>query len=180
MDLIYNLTRQEAAELLDVSTRTIDRYVKRWTISYQKHANKIMLSEQEIISLKDRFSNPQQNTSQVLVADSNFSNNPNSSSSLDVSSIVELIKEKDSQIEAKNALIFNMQHNIWMLESKLSNMIALPDYNKEKEALELVNQKYLFEKENLSNELKKEKIKNIIYLSVLIFVVLIYILISLF
>jgi len=47
-DLIYNLTREQAAEKLSMSTRTIDRNIRRGVFSYKKIANKVFLSQQEI------------------------------------------------------------------------------------------------------------------------------------
>ncbi|MFZ5341509.1 MAG: helix-turn-helix domain-containing protein [Patescibacteria group bacterium] len=47
-DLIYNLTREQAAEKLNMSTRTIDRNIRRGVFSYKKISNKVFLSEQEL------------------------------------------------------------------------------------------------------------------------------------
>ena len=42
----YTVTRTQAAALLWVSTRTIDRYVKSGKLSYKKIANKVILKRQ--------------------------------------------------------------------------------------------------------------------------------------
>ena len=56
----YTVTRNQAANLLGVSTRTIDRYVKSGKLSYKKVANKVILNEEELRSfyrthLRKRF-----------------------------------------------------------------------------------------------------------------------------
>jgi len=48
MTRTYNVTREHAAKLLGVSTRTIDRYVKSGKLSYKKVANKVLLAKEEV------------------------------------------------------------------------------------------------------------------------------------
>ena len=50
----YTVTRNQAASLLGVSTRTIDRYVKSGKLSYKKIANKVILNEEELRILNER------------------------------------------------------------------------------------------------------------------------------
>ena len=69
-----------------------------------------MLSEAEVFELKKNFESPQRSYSQIVV--SNTSSQNNTETSQDLNSLVDLLKQKDKQIEDKNALIFNMQHNI--------------------------------------------------------------------
>lgn len=44
----YSVTRDMAASLLKVSTRTVDRYIKSGKLSYKKIANKVLLSKDEV------------------------------------------------------------------------------------------------------------------------------------
>jgi excisionase family DNA binding protein len=46
--LTYSLTRQQAADYLGVSTRTIDRYVVKGDLRYKKIANKVVLSQEDV------------------------------------------------------------------------------------------------------------------------------------
>jgi hypothetical protein len=57
-----------------------------------------------------------------------------------------VFKEKDKMIEDKNKVIFMLQQRVGELETKIQHMIALPDYNKEKQAA-------MIEKEKLENKL---------------------------
>ena len=50
---LYKVTRDQAASLLWVSTRTIDRYVKSGKLSYKKVANKVILNEEELKILQE-------------------------------------------------------------------------------------------------------------------------------
>ena len=51
----YWITRESAAKLLGISTRTIDRYIKSWKLSYKKVANKVLLAKEEIASLQEDY-----------------------------------------------------------------------------------------------------------------------------
>ena len=56
MSKTYGITREKAAQVLGVSTRTIDRYIKGGKLSYKKVANKVLLCKEEIAGLQDDFS----------------------------------------------------------------------------------------------------------------------------
>ena len=61
-----------------------------------------------------------------------------------------IFKEKDKMLEEKNKLIFVLQQRVGELETKIQHMVALPDYNKEKQEAILEKQKL----ETKINELK--------------------------
>lgn len=48
----FTLSRQEAADLLAVSTRTLDRYIRSKKLSARKKGGSILLSEEEVNNLK--------------------------------------------------------------------------------------------------------------------------------
>lgn len=48
----FTITRKQAADLLDVSTRTIDRYIRNKRLSARKKGGNILLSEEELNNLK--------------------------------------------------------------------------------------------------------------------------------
>lgn len=55
MNLNYNISREEASELLNISTRTLDRYIRRGKLSYRKVANRVLLAREELDKLKDEI-----------------------------------------------------------------------------------------------------------------------------
>ena len=63
----YTVTRNQAANLLGVSTRTIDRYVKSGKLSYKKIANKVILNEEELSVLQKEFMSLRQEVSTELI-----------------------------------------------------------------------------------------------------------------
>lgn len=54
----FTISRKEAAELLDVSSRTLDRYIRSKRLTARKKGGSVLLNEEEINSLKvARFQN---------------------------------------------------------------------------------------------------------------------------
>lgn len=48
-DLIYNISKEAASQLLGVSTRTIDRYLASNRLTSKKMGNKVMLAQEEVM-----------------------------------------------------------------------------------------------------------------------------------
>lgn len=151
----YTITRNQAASLLWVSTRTIDRYVKSGKLSYKKIANKVILNEEELKILQDEFLSLRQEVSAELIWEK--SQNLSVKQVNDLSTLDEkldkfylIFQEKDKQIDEKNKIIFMLQQRIGELEAKIQTMVALPDYNKEK-------QQAIEEKRILEEKLAKMK-----------------------
>ena len=110
--LTYNTTRQQAAELLGVSTRTIDRYVKGGKLSYKKVANKVILAEEEISDLHEEYQLLNQNTSAADVTreraipmekvKSSLSTGSSTSWSINgVKEFASILNQKDKALEEK-------------------------------------------------------------------------------
>ena len=145
----YSITREKAAITLWVSTRTIDRYVKSGKLSYKKIANKVLLARDEIEALQEEFSSLRTEVTSELIHEATPSNQPTTTNPVAVRADLDqaidekiekfflIFKEKDKMIEEKNKIIFMLQQRIWELETKIQSMIALPDYNKEKQAMSL-------------------------------------------
>ncbi|MBP7062421.1 hypothetical protein KA037_01235 [Patescibacteria group bacterium] len=181
MSKTYNITRQSAAANLGVSTRTIDRYIKNGRLSYKKIANKVILAKEEVASLQDDFSVLHQETSTELVSSNSnqsLAKTENASAAASLATIDTKIdkfflvfKEKDNMLEEKNKIIFMLQQRIGELETKIQHMIALPDYNKERQAVLLEKERLEHKLKDLQGGLRGEKLKNIIYLGLsLIFI----------
>lgn len=67
MSKMYNVTREVAAKSLNISTRTIDRYIKNGKLSYKKIANKVLLAKDEVIALKQEFATLHQELSTEII-----------------------------------------------------------------------------------------------------------------
>ena len=178
----YTVSRNQAASLLWVSTRTIDRYVKSGKLSYKKVANKVILNEEELRVLQNEFSSLRQEISTELI----WQNSDNSmavKSVSDMSTIDEkldkfylIFQEKDKQIDEKNKIIFMLQHRIGELEAKIQTMIALPDYNKEKQ--QAIEEKRMLEEKlaRLTSRVKEQETKTyVVLIFAIIFIIVAWI-----
>lgn len=178
----YTVTRNQAASLLWVSTRTIDRYVKSGKLSYKKIANKVILNEEELKVLQNEFSSLRQEISTELLWEKDWkaiSVKPISDmSTLDekLDKFYLIFQEKDKQIDEKNKIIFMLQQRIGELEAKIQTMIALPDYNKEKQ--QAIEEKRILEEKlaKLKSRVKEQETKTYIVLvfAVILVIVAVY------
>ncbi|MFZ2150582.1 MAG: helix-turn-helix domain-containing protein [Candidatus Absconditicoccaceae bacterium] len=174
----YSITREKAAKMLGISTRTIDRYIRGGKLSYKKVANKVLLAREELDTLQSDFSALHQELNTEIVG------NNNSKSIVARSSIEESIdekidkfflifKEKDKILEEKNKIIFMLQQRVGELEGKIHNMVALPDYNKEKKEAIVEKEKLEQKIDQLKGKVKNEKTKNIVFVVIsLIFIII--------
>ena len=174
----YTVTRNQAANLLGVSTRTIDRYVKSGKLSYKKVANKVILNEEELRILQNEFSSLRQEVSTELIweKDSSISIRPiTNMSSIDekLDKFYLIFQEKDKQIDEKNKIIFMLQQRIGELEAKIQTMIALPDYNKEKQ--QAIEEKRILEEKlaRLTSKVREQETKTyVVIIFAIIFIII--------
>lgn len=176
----YNVTRESAAQVLGISTRTIDRYVKSGKLSYKKVANKVFLEKWEIHALKKDFSALHQEVETEIVAQSSAKtlakSNPQLEAMIDqkLEKFFLIFKEKDKILEERNKIIFVLQQRVSELESKIQNMVALPDYTREKQEAIIEKQKLEEKISQLKTSIKNEKLINLI----LIWLTLVFLIIA--
>lgn len=177
----YGITRESAAKLLGISTRTIDRYIKSWKLSYKKVANKVLLAKEEIASLQGDYGALHQEISTEVVKQTELAT-PRAVSSVSpslekaveekIDKFMLIFNEKDKILEEKNKVIFMLQQRVGELEAKLKTMVALPDYTKEKQEAILEKQKLEEKIAELKWTVKREKSKSVWFLAVAIIVIL--------
>lgn len=180
--LTYSLTRQQAADYLWVSTRTIDRYVVKGELRYKKIANKVVLAQEDIERIHADLELVQQAeatgmpTTHVESTTALQTPQPVKSSGQDrtnVKEFIDLLNEKDKTIEEKNQLIFAMQHQIGQMESRLQQVVALPDYTAEKNNLEHAIENLAQQKTFLEDQVRREKLWNTVYMGLVMIAALV-------
>jgi HAMP domain-containing protein len=187
MSKTYNVTREVAAKSLNISTRTVDRYIKSGKLSYKKIANKVILAKEEVLSLQQEFSTLRQELNSEIVNQSetqapqqqrassttNLSTNKGLEDAIDqkIEKFFLIFKEKDKMLEEKNKVIFMLQQRVGELEGKIKHMVALPDYTKEKQEAIIEKQKLEEKINQLKGAIKNEKVKNLVFIGLsLIFI----------
>ncbi|MEI6117787.1 MAG: helix-turn-helix domain-containing protein [bacterium] len=172
MSKMYNVTREVAAKSLNISTRTIDRYIKNGKLSYKKIANKVLLAKEEVIELKQEFTALHQELNTEIVNQPNNTHTTSMANKGDLENSIDqkvekfflIFKEKEKMLEEKNKVIFVLQQRVSELESKIQHMVALPDYNKEKQEAIIEKQKLEEKIGQLKGMIKNEKLKNLIFI----------------
>ena len=185
----YWITRESAAKLLGISTRTIDRYIKSWKLSYKKVANKVLLAKEEIAGLQEDYGALHQEISTEVVKQTELTT-PKTVSSVSpslekaveekIDKFMLIFNEKDKILEEKNKVIFMLQQRVGELEAKLKTMVALPDYTKEKQEALLEKQKLEEKIAELKWTVKREKSKSVWFLAVAVIFILILIYFAIF
>jgi len=66
-DKIYNVSKEAAAQLIGVSTRTIDRYISDEKLTSKKVGNKVMLNQAEVMKMRSEYDNLPQSNGRVDV-----------------------------------------------------------------------------------------------------------------
>ena len=175
----FTITREQAALDLGISTRTIDRYIKSGKLSYKKVANKILLSDHDISVLKEDFDILHKKSSSELVNEGTLSSKPTQAMVANTSVLEKVIdekidkfflvfQEKDRMLEEKNKVIFMLQQRVGELENKIQTMVALPDYNEQKQMATIEKSKLEDKIKQLSQAIRGEKTKNYLFLTVLV------------
>ena len=183
----YGITRESAAKILWISTRTIDRYIKSWKLSYKKVANKVLLAKEEIASLQEDYWALHQEISTEVVKQTEITTpkavsaiNPSLEKAVEekIDKFMLIFNEKDKILEEKNKVIFMLQQRVWELEAKLKTMVALPDYTKEKQEAILEKQKLEEKIAELKWTVKSERSKSVIFLAfaIVFIIALVYLL----
>jgi hypothetical protein len=83
-----------------------------------------------------------------------------------------IFQEKDKQIDEKNKIIFMLQQRIGELEAKIQTMIALPDYNKEKQ--QAIEEKRILEEKlaKLTSKVREQETKTyVVIIFAIIFII---------
>ena len=181
---MYNLTRQEAADLLNVSTRSVDRYIKSWKIRSKKDWKVVYLHSWDVNNLWD-WNNTKQEVIIEKPKTSNYtytkSTIDNSSKSIDLESnfkktaLDEVYSDLRNEIKEKDNIIKELSIRVWRAEEIAKNSVSLMDFKKSQFILEesknSLNEsisKLSDENEQLSWELKYQKTNNIILIIALI------------
>lgn len=174
---MYKYTRQEVADLLWISTRSVDRYTKSWKIRSEKRWKIIYLNSQDVENLR------WWNQNQEVIVEKNYQFEkkeikPTIKEVMIPASNVVLDKvyfDLKEEIKDKDRLIKELSLRVGQAEEIVRNSVSLIDYKKSQLLLEEsktnLNQAIIdleSDKENLEKELKSQRVNNWILLLALV------------
>lgn len=187
---MYNINRQEAADILGISTRSIDRYIKSWKVRAKKDWKIVFVNSDDIknlnsgVSVKQKIivSNIESSAENVIdwvkenintwvVKKAEYEKILSTFETM-YSGFREEIKEKDSKIQ-------ELAIRLWRAEEQKDKSVDLMEYKKvqflseeAKNELSKKLEKEKSEKQKMINELKYEKTTNKI---LIVFIVILFI-----
>lgn len=174
---MYKLTRQEVADKLNISTRSVDRYIKAWKLRSKKEWKVVYVKNSDVDSLLWGWENRQE-----VIVEHKVINNTDVKKEVvkkdnNVSwTLWTIYKDLKEEIVKKDHLIQTLAMRVWKAEEVAKSSVSLLDFKKSQYLLEeskdslnknlsdLEN-----EKDRLEWELKYEKNSNIM---LIVFVVI--------
>jgi len=148
----YNIDRNTASRLLDVSVRTVDRYLKSNRLSSAKSDVRIWLSKEEILDLlrnKDSGRQTQGNDTRRthvepdIIVDNgvNLSNEHPQRQTTHVD-MEELYQELREEIAIKEKRLAQASYKLGQLEAQIASMVPMLEFEKQQKLLAASNEEY--------------------------------------
>lgn len=152
---MYDITRQEASEILNLSTRTIDRYIKSWTFRTEKKWKIVYIHKQDVENLSKQTTwnqevitnyKPEESKSGVKWDSKEISKKDTQA---DLGFIFEKLR---NEIREKDQEIMTLYGRNVILKHKLEKSIPLEEFNRSQ---------YLLKESNMTiqNELSSAKLE---------------------
>lgn len=190
---MYSITRQDAAEMLWVSTRSVDRYIKAWKLRSKKEGKIIYIHSKDIenISGESEGSKPEviipQEKKQSYSESKNNFQQPQATSTqvIDAQSRATLEKiylDLRSEIQSKDKAIQDLSIRLGQAQEIAKNSVSLVEFKKSQFLLEeskghiaIENSSLKDQASELTQKLKYEKTTNMILLGTVILWIIIII-----
>lgn len=177
---MYTITRQEAADLLHMSTRSIDRYIRAGKLRFKKDGKIIFINNQDIENIKWGT------VKHEVIFPEKIETQKHTPSNENTTKLQNMVQEKNSSLHAiyedlrneihkKDDVIQNLAIKLGQAEEIAKNSVSLIEFKKSQFLLE-ESKGYLSqevdtlksENQKLSKDLKYEKSTNTIMIFFLI------------
>ena len=168
---MYKYTRQEAAEMLGISTRSVDRYIKSGKLRSKKEGKIVYVKWSDVETIIGGW----KTTQEVIVPKTSQSTTSSQTVATkeahkeNTTMLETVYTDLKSEIKQKDETILNLSQKLGRAEEIAKNSVSLIEFKKSQFLLE-ESKGYLNsevdniknEKDKLENELKYEKTTNII------------------
>jgi excisionase family DNA binding protein len=141
----YIRTREEAAQFLEISTRTLDRYVKSWKIRSKRIGKIVYVHEEDVLGFKHGDPELIRPTDSVHKKSSAFVQDPEliiydsseSNRNKDTSvSYKELYQDVLIKVQEKDKVIQELSYRAGQAEAELKNSVSMIEHKKQTFLLE--------------------------------------------
>jgi len=171
MSIMYKYTRQEAADKLGISTRSVDRYIKAWKLRAKKDGKVVYVKWSDVENLLWNWETKQE----VIVEQKVINTEPVEQKTITrndeniAGTLWAIYKDLKEEIVKKDEIIQELAMRVWKAEEVAKNSVSLLDFKKSQYLLEESKsglskevENLEKEKEKLEDELKYEKTSNMI------------------
>lgn len=174
MSIMYKYTRQEVAEILSISTRSVDRYIKAGKLRAKKDGKVVYVKASDV----DAIQNGGSQIHEVIIENAGHvevkENAVVRKADADPLAIEEVYKDLRSEIKQKDEVILELSMRVGRAEEIAKNSVSLIEFKKSQFLLE-ESKNYLNvsmddlerEKKDAVKELKYQKTNNVIMMIVL-------------
>lgn len=195
------IDRNEASEILKVSTRTIDRYIRKYKIKPRKDGRKLLIKRTDLEKvvgekLNQIIENKQKDLAKELKVDTpkkaeenkivvrdikiNEIKEKNQKLKVEQEIYKELYKEVKGELKEKQERLEAATYRVGQLEAQAKNMVPLLDFNQKERALEeaetAISRKEVQLEETvgeIKEQLRVEKVAKWVYLSLVGFLLVV-------
>lgn len=179
---MYKITREEAAKMLNISTRSVDRYIKAWKLRSKKLWKIVYINEDDINNFLWVWVKKQE----VIIWNTNFKKEETKEIYLpkNEANFWIIFDKLRQEIKYKDEEIKEMSIKIWKMEEIVKNSISMVEFKKTQFLLEESKNNLILDlasaKKDLeikNNLLKEEKKLNyiLIIISIILFIALVII-----
>lgn len=159
---MYKVTRDEAANLLNISTRSVDRYIRSWKLRSKKIWKIVYINQDDINNFLWLWWNKQE----IIVWNSEKNENKidsNNDSSKNLvkenANILAIFENLRQEIRQKDDEIKQMSVKFWKMDEVLKNSISMIEFKKTQFLLEEWKNSLSIELENTKKELDKKSVE---------------------
>lgn len=155
---MYTVDREDASKILNISTRTIDRYIRNGKIRSQKKGKKVFLHSQDVEIIKNGWIQQEYEVISNKEKETWFTTKP----IVGWKDYKNLYEDSVRLIEKKDDIIKELSYKLGKAEVELKNSIPMLEYKKTTFLLESSNNKTEEEKTKLHENIEelKEKVRN--------------------
>lgn len=186
---MYKLTRKEAADLLNISTRSVDRYIKSGKIRTKKDWKIVCVNEEDIDKLRNTWESNQEiilptkkEKQEDIYEDDFVESKATTNKSLSV--LDGIYTDLKNELNKKDAIIQDLSVQLWRAEEIAKNSVSLIEFKKSQFLLE-ESKDFLakeiddlkHDKTKLTKDLEYEKWTNSILMICILILIVIWIVI---
>ena len=155
---MYKITREEAANMLSISTRSIDRYIRAWKLRSKKEGKIVYIHQDDINNFLSGWPKKQEIIVGNVVSSSDESITFTPSVMKEDGNVMVMFERLREEIRQKDEEIKDMSVKMWKMEEIVKNSISMIEFKKTQFLLEESKNSLNSDLENTKKELENKDV----------------------